>query len=77
MNIKFLRQAIKLTGGQSALARLVGVSPTHVWNWLHRNKKVPASHVILIEKAVGVSRHDLRSDIYPREGREEEFLNHP
>lgn len=62
----YLKEAITIAGGQSALARAIGVQQCHVWNWLNRNKKVPAQHVLNIEKATGVSRHDLRPDIYPR-----------
>lgn len=65
MKINPLQKAINIAGSQSALARAIGVTQAHIWNWLNRNKKVPASQVIKIEKAVGVSRHDLRPDIYP------------
>ena len=65
-SVKFLKEAIRIAGGQTALARLIGVQQGHIWNWLNRNKKVPASMVLKIEKAVGVSKHDLRPDIYPR-----------
>jgi DNA-binding transcriptional regulator YdaS (Cro superfamily) len=40
----------------------------HVWNWINRSKgKVPGEYVIAIEKASGVSRHELRPDLYPVE----------
>lgn len=70
MNMSALKKAIKLVGGQSALARAIGVQQPHIFNWLNRNKKVPASHVISIERATNgeVTRFDLRPDIYPREG---------
>jgi DNA-binding transcriptional regulator YdaS (Cro superfamily) len=64
---KALEEAIRIAGSQSALARLVGVKQAHVWNWLYRDKRVPAEYVLLIEKATGVSRHLLRPDIYPIE----------
>lgn len=64
--LEFLKKAINIAGSQSALARAIGVRQCHIWSWLNRNKKVPAIHVLKIEKAVGVSRHDLRPDIYPR-----------
>lgn len=66
-NVIALEKAIKKAGGQSALARAIGVTQSHIWAWLNRNKRVPAAHVLKIEKAFGVSRHDLRPDIYPRE----------
>lgn len=39
----------------------------HIWSWLNRDKGVvpPAEYVIPIELAVGLSRHELRPDIYP------------
>lgn len=61
-----LKKAIKIAGGQSALARLIGVQQEHVWYWLHKSGKVSPIQVIPIEKATGVSRHDLRPDIYPK-----------
>lgn len=62
-----LRKAIANAGGQSALARICGVSQAAVWDWLNRARRVPAEHVLSIEAATGVSRHALRPDIYPRE----------
>lgn len=54
-------------GSQSALARLCGVSQQSVSKWVLRNKELPAEHVLAVEHATGISRHDLRPDIYPRE----------
>ena len=34
---------------------------------MQNSKRVPAEYVLRIEAATGVSRHDLRPDIYPRE----------
>jgi DNA-binding transcriptional regulator YdaS (Cro superfamily) len=67
MGILALRKAIKLAGSQTKLAKAVGVEQTAVSNWLNRNKRVPAERVLLIEAATGVSRHELRPDIYPRD----------
>lgn len=63
-----LERAIAVVGTQAALAKKLGVKPQHVWNWLNRDKKVPAEQVIPIEEATDgkVSRHELRSDLYPR-----------
>lgn len=68
-----IRKAVKLAGGQVALAKKVAeitgrpVVQSHVWNWMNRNERVAAEWVIPIETAVEgrVSRHDLRPDIYP------------
>ena len=62
-----IEKAVALAGSQAELARRIGVKQAHVWNWLNRDAKVPADRVLAIEAATGVSRHDLRPDIYPRE----------
>lgn len=62
-----LRRAIKAAGGQCALASKIGIRQNAISNWLRRRKKVPAERVLMVERFTGVSRHDLRPDIYPRE----------
>ncbi|EHJ60012.1 helix-turn-helix domain-containing protein [Novosphingobium pentaromativorans] len=61
-----LLQAVETAGSQSALARACGVGQPAVWKWL-QVKRLPAEYVLRIEAETGVSRHDLRPDIYPRE----------
>jgi DNA-binding transcriptional regulator YdaS (Cro superfamily) len=65
-----LMRAIKMAGGQHALARICGgrVDQPHVHRWLYFNKKcTPAEYVLLIEKSLfgQVTRYELRPDIYP------------
>ncbi|MEZ5688713.1 MAG: helix-turn-helix domain-containing protein [Caenibius sp.] len=60
-----LKAAVKKAGGQSGFARLLDVSQPTVWRWLNQSKQLPAEHVLATESATGVSRHDLRPDIYP------------
>ncbi|MBU1605800.1 MAG: helix-turn-helix domain-containing protein [Alphaproteobacteria bacterium] len=62
-----LALAVDRIGGQSALGRLVEVSQASVWRWLEKGKPLPAEHVLKVEAATGISRHDLRPDLYPRE----------
>ena len=62
-----LSHAVDLIGGQSAMGRLIGVSQASVWRWVDLKKHLPAEHVLKVEAATGVSRHDLRPDLYPRE----------
>lgn len=62
-----LEAAVAKAGSQSELARICGVSQTAVWKWLQSSKRMPAEYVRMAEAATGVSRHDLRPDIYPRE----------
>lgn len=63
-----LRRAVAALGGQSAMARLLGISQPSVWYWVDKGKALPPEHVLAVEDATGISRHDLRPDIYPREG---------
>jgi DNA-binding transcriptional regulator YdaS (Cro superfamily) len=60
-----LADAVTRCGSQSAFARLCGVSQTAVWKWLQSGKRLPAEHVLTVERATGVSKHLLRPDIYP------------
>ena len=60
-----IEKAVEIAGGQSSLALALGVSQPRVWNWLHKSQISP-EFVIPVEKVTGVSRHELRPDIYPR-----------
>ena len=66
-----LERAVEAAGGQTALAERIGngVKQTNVWNWLNREKRVPAERVLAVEQATDgqVSRHELRPDLYPSE----------
>lgn len=55
-----LDRAIDAAGGVAQLARKIGVSQPSVSNW----SKVPAQRVIAVEAATGVSRDELRPDLY-------------
>lgn len=66
-NIEPLRKAIAIAGGQTKLAAICNTSQGRVWNWLNRDRRVPAEFVLPIERATGVSRHELRPDLYPVE----------
>ena len=67
MTVKALKRAVKIAGGQSALAKLCGVRQPHIWNWLNRDNRVPAENALSVCKAVSwqVTPHELRPDIYP------------
>lgn len=60
-----LKRAVEKAGGQSAFARMHSVSQPTVWAWLKNGKQLPAEYVIRTEAETGISRHDLRPDIYP------------
>ncbi|MEH3103461.1 MAG: YdaS family helix-turn-helix protein [Sphingomonas phyllosphaerae] len=62
-----LIRALEALGSQAALAALCGVTQPAVWKWVRLQKSLPAEHVLKVEAATGISRHDLRSDLYPRE----------
>lgn len=61
-----LEQLVAVAGSQSAAARELGVPQPTFWKWLQSSKRLPAEYVLRAEKLFGVSRHDLRPDIYPR-----------
>lgn len=61
-----LEKACNVAGGQTDLARKIGKTQGHISQWLRRGS-VPAEMVLPIELASGVSRHDLRPDLYPRD----------
>jgi DNA-binding transcriptional regulator YdaS (Cro superfamily) len=65
MEPTILQQAVDLAGGQSAFARIHGVSQPTVWAWLKQGKPLPAEYVLKTEEVTGISRHALRPDIYP------------
>ncbi|MCX5495403.1 YdaS family helix-turn-helix protein [Kaistia dalseonensis] len=49
------------------VARAVSVNKATVTRWAQ--KHVPAERVLEVERITGISRHDLRPDLYPREER--------
>jgi TorA maturation chaperone TorD len=55
-----LDRAIDAAGGIAQLARKIGISQPSVSNWT----RVPAQRVVAVESATGVSRNDLRPDLY-------------
>jgi DNA-binding transcriptional regulator YdaS (Cro superfamily) len=59
-------RAAEAAGSQSALARVLGCTPQNVQRWCATGR-IPAERVISIESATGISRHELRPDIYPAE----------
>lgn len=70
-----LEEAVRRANGQAGLARKINdliedperhISQPNVWWWLHKSKKTPSGMVLLVERATGLSRHDLRPDLYPR-----------
>lgn len=56
------KQAIQHAGGVGALASALGTKHYNVSKW-SRNR-VPAKYVLRVEELTGISRHDLRPDIF-------------
>lgn len=52
--------AIAKLGGPSAAGRALGISSQAVGQW----RRIPPERVLQIEQLTGISRHDLRPDIY-------------
>lgn len=58
-----VQQAIDAAGGTAALALGLGIQAPSIYSW----RRVPAVRVLAVEALTGISRHELRPDIYPRE----------
>lgn len=68
MTTNAIERAANAAGGQSALARLLEITPQAVQRWCATGT-VPSERVLDIERAINgqVSRHELRPDLYPIE----------
>lgn len=58
-----LKRAVDNVGGQTKFARLIGVTAQAVSQW----DEVPPLRVLAVERVSGVSRSELRPDLYPLE----------
>ena len=61
-----LEKAIAVAGSKYRLAKLIGIKPPSVHAWM-RSGRIPAERVLAVEAATGISRYELRPDIYPAE----------
>ena len=64
-----LERAVKFAGGQVALSAGIGISQPRLWNWLNRDKRVPAEFVKAICSLVDhqIQPWDLRPDVFERD----------
>jgi DNA-binding transcriptional regulator YdaS (Cro superfamily) len=58
-----LQAAISRAGSTAKLAAALGIASQAISQW----RRVPAGRVLDVERVTGVSRHDLRPDLYPRD----------
>ena len=65
-----LKKAISNAKTQSNFAKGIGISEARVSQLVTQSKQLPAEYVLKAEQLFGVSRHDLRPDIYPRPARQ-------
>lgn len=59
-----LMRALKKAGSPAALAKINDVTPQRVNWWIKHGKKMPAQFVLKTEAATGVSRYNLRPDVF-------------
>lgn len=60
MSDEALKSAIEIAGGPVKLGKLLNISSQAIAQW----RRAPAARVLEIERNTGVSRYDLRPDIY-------------
>lgn len=60
-----LQEAIKIAGGQTKLGALLKISQTAISKWAIAGKGCSGRFALKIEKATGVSRHELAPEFYP------------
>ncbi|VXC80069.1 transcriptional regulator [Sphingomonas sp. 8AM] len=60
-----LARAVRAAGSQSAFGRMIGRRQSTIFLWLNNDTPLPAELVLLVERETGISKHDLRPDIYP------------
>ena len=64
MNTTPIQQAVKVAGSQSALAKAVNAAPQFVSQWVTGRRPVPPKFALAVEAKFGISRHDLRPDVF-------------
>lgn len=68
MSTSALHRALEaFNGNQTRFADAIGTSQQLVSYWVKKGRVLPAEYVLATEQATGISRHDLRPDIYPRQ----------
>jgi DNA-binding transcriptional regulator YdaS (Cro superfamily) len=65
--IESMARAADKAGSWAALAAICGCTPGNVSQLKKKGSPLPARFVLPVEAGTGISRHDLRPDLYPRE----------
>ncbi len=60
-----LERARRAAGSWYALHKALNVSKQTIYNWRDNGRVADPTKVLEIERRFGVSRHELRPDIYP------------
>lgn len=59
--------AIRIAGSQTAIAKICECTPGAISQLVVRGRPLSTRFVLKVEAATGISRHELRPDIYPLE----------
>ncbi|NIW50572.1 MAG: hypothetical protein GWN14_29285 [candidate division Zixibacteria bacterium] len=55
-----MRKILRKVGSKYRLAKDLGISTQAVYQW----RRIPVEHVLKIEEMTGVTRYEMRPDIY-------------
>jgi DNA-binding transcriptional regulator YdaS (Cro superfamily) len=61
-----VEKAVEAAGGKGFLAKRFEISRQSIEKWI-RQERIPVERVLAIEEMSGISRYELRPDIYPRD----------
>ena len=60
MKSEVIDKAVRAAGGPTALANALGIKMESIYSWT----RIPAERVFGVEAATGISREELRPDLY-------------
>jgi DNA-binding transcriptional regulator YdaS (Cro superfamily) len=63
----FRRALAKFDNNQSEMARAIGTNQQRISYVLNQGNPMPAELVLNCERATGITRYELRPDLYPRD----------
>lgn len=61
-----IERAVQAAGGPKAVAEKLEIKRQAVEKWI-KHERLPADRVLIIEALSGISRHELRPDLYPED----------